>query len=367
MSDQKQIDNLKRYISSAEESIAAAKEILSKLTASDLGDMKASKTEYKVSASSDGKIIEGVFNGEDMIGPSGKIFPVPANYASKSKLIDGDRLKLTVAEDGSFIFKQIGPAERKKLIGTLNFTDNSYHVLSEGKTYNLLYASVTYFKAKPGDRVTIVVPKESDSVWAALENVIHDQKDEVLLPEDSEIQELTEPESQEKGEDILTQFGLEDTKEPELKKLEEPYEIKEEITETTPQESTEIPINTSVAPEPLTTPSIPTTETVLNQAEATLPADLPEQVIMPETETPITADPITEALSQPSATPVSQVITEPLPTLTENAVIAPASGGAMPEESFLPRTQDDGANALGEVAPTENAGAVDPGLSELDI
>ena len=31
-----------------------------------------------------------------MIGPDGKNYPVPANYASKSKLIEGDILKLTI-------------------------------------------------------------------------------------------------------------------------------------------------------------------------------------------------------------------------------------------------------------------------------
>ena len=42
-----------------------------------------------------------------MIGPKDKIFPVPANYASKSKLVEGDRLKLTILPNGSFVYKQI--------------------------------------------------------------------------------------------------------------------------------------------------------------------------------------------------------------------------------------------------------------------
>ena len=67
----------------------------------------------------EGKVIEGAFDGQNMIGPEGKIYPVPANYASKSKLVEGDTLKLTIVDDGSFIYKQIGPVERKKLIGSL--------------------------------------------------------------------------------------------------------------------------------------------------------------------------------------------------------------------------------------------------------
>jgi len=179
---EKETEELRRFIATAEESLESAKKALSKLTGEDITKTKKSfkpSTEQTpgLNVAEDGKIIEGIFDGENMVGPEGKIYPVPANYASKSKLVEGDKLKLTVAEDGSFIFKQIGPAQRQKIIGTLNFDDNMYHVLAEGKTYNILYASVTYFKAKPGDRVTIVIPAEGDAHWAALENIIHDVPD----------------------------------------------------------------------------------------------------------------------------------------------------------------------------------------------
>jgi hypothetical protein len=170
---QKEIEELKQFIASAENSLESAKFELSKLTGEDYSRVPSNSTGGQSFRSGEnGTVIEGLFNGENMVGPDGKIFPVPANYASKSKLIEGDRLKLTIAEDGSFIFKQIGPAERKKIIGTLNFEDNAYHVLAEGHAYNVLYASVTYFKAKPNDRVTIVVPISGESSWGALENVI---------------------------------------------------------------------------------------------------------------------------------------------------------------------------------------------------
>lgn len=120
-----------------------------------------------------GRVIEGVFDGQNMMGPDGKKYPVPANYASKSKLIEGDVLKLTIADDGSFIYKQIGPVERQKKLGVLTQTENGeYRVVAEGKTYKVLLASLTYFKAEPGDEVTIVTPKDQDSEWAAVENVI---------------------------------------------------------------------------------------------------------------------------------------------------------------------------------------------------
>jgi hypothetical protein len=120
-----------------------------------------------------GKVIEGAFDGQNMIGPDNKQYPVPANYASKSKLVQGDVLKLTIADDGSFIYKQINPIERKKMLGILSLDDKGdFRVLAEGKIYRVLLASLTYFKAEPNDEVTIIVPKDSDSEWAAVENVI---------------------------------------------------------------------------------------------------------------------------------------------------------------------------------------------------
>jgi bifunctional DNA-binding transcriptional regulator/antitoxin component of YhaV-PrlF toxin-antitoxin module len=95
---------------------------------------------------------------------------VPANYASKSKLIEGDILKLTVADDGSFIYKQIGPIERRQIIGTLLQRDGKYFVEANGREYRILLASVTYFRVNTGDQVTIVVPAENpEATWAAVE------------------------------------------------------------------------------------------------------------------------------------------------------------------------------------------------------
>jgi hypothetical protein len=162
----KQIKTLKKLIETAETNLAGAKELLASL----IGDTE----EGQVTAAelTTGKVIEGAFDGQNMVGPDGKNYPVPANYASKSKLVQGDTLKLTIGDDGSFIYKQIGPIERKKLIGTLSLKDGQYYVEAGGKDYHVLFASVTYFKAQPGDQVTIVIPEEHPSDWAAVEAVI---------------------------------------------------------------------------------------------------------------------------------------------------------------------------------------------------
>lgn len=120
-----------------------------------------------------GRIIEGVFDGENMIGPDGKQYSVPANYASKSKLIEGDILKLTITPSGTFVYKQIGPIERKNIIGVLEQDENSnYYVHFEGNKWRVLTASITYYKGKTGDEVVIIVPKSGNSKWAAVDNIV---------------------------------------------------------------------------------------------------------------------------------------------------------------------------------------------------
>jgi len=120
----------------------------------------------------DGKIVEGVFDGEAMVGADGKKYPIPPNYASKSKLIAGDVLKLTITDDGSFLYKQIGPVERKKMVGTIAKDGDNYTVVAGGKSYRVLTASITYFKLNTGDQATIVVPASEDSKWATIESAV---------------------------------------------------------------------------------------------------------------------------------------------------------------------------------------------------
>jgi hypothetical protein len=120
-----------------------------------------------------GRIVEGVFNGENMIGPDGHEYAVPANYASKSKLVEGDMLKLTITDNGVFRYKQTKPIERKRIIGKLEKDANgNYLVNAEHKKFRVITASITYYKGVSGDKVVILVPVASDSAWAAVENVI---------------------------------------------------------------------------------------------------------------------------------------------------------------------------------------------------
>ncbi len=163
---EKQVKRLKSLIQEAETNLAAAKELLISIISDD-GDVVTPRSSME---DVNGKVVEGIFDGQKMAGPDGKEYPVPANYASKSKLVEGDILKLTIADDGGFIYKQIGPVERRQVIGTLTQHDGAYYVEVGGTEYRILLASVTYFRLIVGSQVTIIIPADNpDATWAAVE------------------------------------------------------------------------------------------------------------------------------------------------------------------------------------------------------
>lgn len=163
---EKQVKRLRALLTEAETNLAAAKELLTSL----VGEENVPRRSVEEIA---GKVIEGVFDGQTMHDADGKAYPVPANYASKSKLVEGDILKLTITEDGSFIYKQIGPVARRQLIGQLVQHDGAYYVLAGEREFRVLLASVTFFKAHVGDQVSIIVPEDNESAeWAAVEAVL---------------------------------------------------------------------------------------------------------------------------------------------------------------------------------------------------
>ncbi len=180
-------DVILRYIEQVEDSLSALRRALAGQAGMPAGPTVRQKAaQLSTSADPEGaRVIEGVFDGQNMVGPDGKQYSVPANYASKSKLVEGDVLKLTITRDGSFIYKQIGPVERQRLIGELvrDSETGEYKVLAGGKPYKVLLASVTYFKGENGDEVVVLVPKDGDTRWAAVENIIKKSEQAQESPE----------------------------------------------------------------------------------------------------------------------------------------------------------------------------------------
>lgn len=164
--DDRKLAEIRKILDEAEAKIQTVKRILFEKVYQEQAEHLDCKIDEK------SNVVEGVFDGENMIDKTGKKYPVPSNYCSKSKLVAGDSLKLTIAANGTFLFKQIGPVDRKKLIGKLVRKGENWSVSSDDKKYRILDASVSYFKAKDGDRLAIIVPKVGESEWAAVENLI---------------------------------------------------------------------------------------------------------------------------------------------------------------------------------------------------
>lgn len=174
MIDSNQAAKIARLLEAAESSLHAARELLA--GESDGAISSAPSRSFmepgKVISEGETQVIEGTFDGQNMIGPNQKIYPVAANYASKSKLVEGDRLKLTIMSNGSFIYKQISPIEREFLKGTLVKEDGQFMVITGEKHYRVLLASVTYYKGSVGDEITLIVPKDREAIWGTIEAVI---------------------------------------------------------------------------------------------------------------------------------------------------------------------------------------------------
>jgi len=166
---------LKQILETAQKNIESAARLILELSGEKTDQAKADSDKISLLGAGAGQeeIIEGVFDGQTMVSASGKRFPVPENYASKSKLIEGDILKLTITPLGQYVYKQISPKERINLRGELLQDPDSgqYKVRAGSKEYQVLTASITYYHGRPGDQVIIIVPKDLDSKWAAVADV----------------------------------------------------------------------------------------------------------------------------------------------------------------------------------------------------
>jgi hypothetical protein len=168
---------LREMLDTAEKQIRSAKRIAAELSGETISDADFLHSRTKALSEpqideGNVRVVEGAFDGQNMIDGTGKSYPVPANYASKSKLVVGDQMKLSITEDGKLVYKQIGPVERRSVVGPLTYENGQYKVLADGMAYKILLASVTFFRAEIGDEVTVLLPAEGEAEWGALDVVL---------------------------------------------------------------------------------------------------------------------------------------------------------------------------------------------------
>lgn len=125
--------------------------------------------EQPVAAPSQTVALEGVFDGTQMIADDGALYPVPENYASKSKLLEGDLLQLIKTPDGRNYFKQVSRVPRHIKNARLEHIEANHGLArtDDGRGYQILLAPLRFFRVNPGEQLTLEVP-EAGGTWAAV-------------------------------------------------------------------------------------------------------------------------------------------------------------------------------------------------------
>lgn len=122
-----------------------------------------------------GKLAEDGFRGDD-----GKTYPISANYVSKSRLLIGDTLKLTL-DDRGISYKQIELVPRRTVIAIVQVSADSekyYAVTISGEAYEIPFASASFYKLRNGDEVVVIIPrrKEDSGGMCAIDGAIKNSK-----------------------------------------------------------------------------------------------------------------------------------------------------------------------------------------------
>ena len=173
--EEKKLQAIRDFIISSERSLKNAKNLLAEVLKEKnivINDTELDTDGLTSYASDDSKVVEWVFTGEEMLGSDSHKYPVPANYASKSKMVQWDKLKLTILPSGKMLYKQIMPIDRETKVGLLTKDLGKFQVVADWKSYDVLTAAVTHFKWEIGDSITVIIPKGKDATYAAIETVI---------------------------------------------------------------------------------------------------------------------------------------------------------------------------------------------------
>ena len=173
--DWKKARKIRNLIVSAEKSIISAKKLMKEIMDEEGVELTNAplSTEWLFSSDQwDSKFVEGVFTWEDMLWSDWVKYPIPGNYASKSKLVQWDKMKVIIEPSGQLKYKQISQIERETKVWLLTKDWTKYQAVVDWETYNLITASVTHYKANIWDTVTILVPKWKEATFAAVETIV---------------------------------------------------------------------------------------------------------------------------------------------------------------------------------------------------
>lgn len=166
------ISQLENNIIELKSALSAPKKVSISKLKKDLHKIKSLAVDLGIKLTKDQ--ILWLYDGYNFVGQDGRNYSVPLNYASKSKLVPWDILKLMIMEDGELIYKLITPASRKKMRAILSKDTNGRWVANtkDHNIYILNLAAISFFKWRVGDQITITVNPDLDIQFAAVDNII---------------------------------------------------------------------------------------------------------------------------------------------------------------------------------------------------
>jgi len=113
----------------------------------------------------------GKYDGMFMVTEAGKKYPVPDNYAAKTQLVYGDKLKMVEGPEGRR-FKHIEKIPRVEVEAALTVKDGPFVAVSLEGSYKLIQSAVRYLRGEEGDKVRILLPRdEKHAPFAAIVGV----------------------------------------------------------------------------------------------------------------------------------------------------------------------------------------------------
>ncbi len=188
----KKIATILNLIEIAENNLKTTKSLLAQLsTPEKISSARSTTATGQSSTDEDSalEVIEGYFDGENMIGDNGQMYVVPPNYASKTQLVVGDRMKWIMTPERD-IFKLIQPAPRERTTGTFTIEGDAYLVLVDRfpNPIQILKASATYamknLGLQIGDEVAITIPKDATPTWGAFNSIVKSTTEQDISEED---------------------------------------------------------------------------------------------------------------------------------------------------------------------------------------
>lgn len=119
---------------------------------------------------------------------------MPVNYASKSKIVFGDTLKMVEDQDKK-LFKQIERVKRLNKVGILSKKEGQMVVVTGDGTYKILQVAVEFYGLTEGGQVQILIPEENvHAPFAAIDKnleestVLESPKVQIVKPEEKKVE-----------------------------------------------------------------------------------------------------------------------------------------------------------------------------------